>query len=107
MSPANLVVELDVRPAEADAFVAMFLREFVARSRGEPGCLIYDLWIDEDRRGRMVIVESWATPADLDRHLAREWFAEWAPRLEAAQATPPVVRRFGAAGPAQDEPDGH
>jgi quinol monooxygenase YgiN len=42
----------------------------------------------------MVIVESWASQADLDRHLALPWFAEWGPKLEAAQATPLVVRLF-------------
>jgi quinol monooxygenase YgiN len=42
----------------------------------------------------MVIVESWASRADLDRHLAQAWFSQWAPRLEAAQETPLVVRTF-------------
>jgi quinol monooxygenase YgiN len=97
VKPANLVVELDVKPDQAETFIAMFRREFVARSRTEPGCLLYDLWVDPQRPARMVIVESWASQADLDRHLAMPWFAEWGPRLEAAQATPLVVRAFTVA----------
>lgn len=94
MSRTNLVVELDVKPDQADSFAAMFRQEFITRSRNEEGCLLYDLWVDPKAPTRMVIVESWASQADLDRHLALPWFAEWGPKLEAAQATPLVVRLF-------------
>jgi len=94
MTRANLVVELNVKPAEAEAFVAMFRTEFIPRSRTEEGCLFYDLWVDPKDPSRMAIVESWASQADLDRHLSLPWFAEWGPRLVAAQAEPLVVRAF-------------
>lgn len=94
MTHINLVVELDVKPAGAEAFAAMFRQEFISRSRLEAGCILYDLWVDPKHPARMVILESWASQADLDRHLAMPWFAEWGPHLEQAQATPLVVRTF-------------
>lgn len=92
MAKARLLVELDVKPEQADAFVAMFRREFIARSRTEDGCEQYELWRDSAAPARMTIVEVWRDRAALDVHLAQDWFAEWAPRMEAAQATPLVVR---------------
>lgn len=94
MTGVNLVVELRVKVDEAEQFAAMFRREFVSRSRAEQGCLFYDLWVDPQNPGRMVIVESWETRADLDRHLAQDWFSQSAPKMEAAQETPLVVRTF-------------
>lgn len=94
MKRVNLVVELRVKAEEAERFAAMFRQEFIVRSRAEQGCLFYDLWVDPQHHNRMVIVESWASRADLDRHLAQDWFSQWAPKMEAAQETPPVVRTF-------------
>jgi quinol monooxygenase YgiN len=94
MTRVNLVVELQVKAEEAERFVAMFRQEFVGRSKAEQGCLLYDLWVDPQHHNRMVIVESWASRSDLDRHLAQDWFSQWAPRMEAAQETPLVVRTF-------------
>lgn len=91
---ARLLVELSVKPAEAVAFVAMFRTEFIARSRAEQGCESYELWVEPDAPGRMTIIETWSTQTDLDRHLAQAWFADWAPKMVAAQATPLVVRKM-------------
>ena len=88
----NLLVELRLKEGGADAFAAMFRDEFIARSRTEEGCLLYELWADRDDPHRMTIVESWASQAALDRHLAQPWFAEWAPRMEAALSEPLVIR---------------
>jgi quinol monooxygenase YgiN len=93
--PVNLIVELHVKEGEAAAFAAMFRREFVARSRAEQGCAFYDLWASHDDPHRMAIVERWACRADLDRHLAQPWFADWAPKMEAALRAPLVVRFLG------------
>lgn len=70
----------------------MFEREFIARSRKEDGCEQYELWREAENPARMTIVEVWRDKAALDVHLAQGWFAEWAPKMEAAQATPLVVR---------------
>ena len=97
MAKARLLVELDVQPAGAEAFVRMFRDEFIARSRREDGCEQYELWRSADHPARMTIVEVWRDQAALDVHLAQDWFGEWAPKMEAAQATPLVVRRMVSA----------
>lgn len=94
MAKARLLVELDVKPDEADAFAEMFKAEFVSRSRSEPGCEQYELWRDVEKPNKMTIIEVWSSDADLDVHLAQDWFGIWAPKMEAAQATPLVVRKL-------------
>ncbi len=91
---ARLLVELDVKPDEADAFVDMFRTEFMTRSRSEDGCEQYELWQDPKAPEKMTIVEVWSSQAALDTHLAQDWFGVWAPKMEAAQATPLVVRQL-------------
>ena len=94
MGKARLLVELDVDPAKADDFVDMFKAEFIRRSRSEEGCEQYELWRDQANPARMTIIEVWTEAGDLDRHLEQPWFADWAPKMEAAQATPLVVRNM-------------
>lgn len=94
MGKARLLVELDVKPGEADAFAQMFRAEFIRRSRTETGCEQYELWRETENPARMTIIEVWSSSAALDAHLAQDWFAEWAPRMEAAQATPLIVRKL-------------
>ena len=94
MGKARLLVELEVKAEEVEAFVGMFREEFISRSRGEHGCEQYELWRDAKNPNRMTIVEVWSDKAALDAHLAQPWFGEWAPKMEAAQATPLVVRQM-------------
>ena len=101
---ARLLVELQVKPDEADAFVSMFHSQFIARSRAEDGCERYELWRDvSDANGAgggavaMTIVEVWRDKHALDAHLAQDWFAEWAPKMEAALDKPLVVRTMVSA----------
>lgn len=97
MAKARLLVELDVKPDEVEAFAAMFRDEFISRSRSEDGCEFYELWVDTAQPTRMTIVEVWRDQAALDVHLAQDWFGEWAPKMEAAQLTPLVVRTMVSA----------
>ncbi len=92
MAKARLLVELDVKPGEADSFVQMFKDEFISRSRTEGGCEQYELWRDSNIPTKMTIIEVWSSKAALETHLSQDWFGVWAPKMEAAQATPLVVR---------------
>ncbi|MCV6546933.1 MAG: antibiotic biosynthesis monooxygenase [Cohaesibacter sp.] len=94
MAKARLLVDLDVKPGEADSFAEMFKAEFVSRSRTEQGCEQYELWRDAENPCKMTIIEVWSTEIDLEVHLAQDWFGVWAPKMEAVQATPLVVRKF-------------
>lgn len=92
MTKARLLVELDVKPDQAQGFISMFKEEFIVRSRTEEGCEFYELWQDPNEPHRMTIVEIWTSQKHLDAHLEQPWFADWAPKMEAMQATPLVVR---------------
>lgn len=92
MAKARLLVELDVKPDMADAFTAMFQAEFMSRSRQEAGCEQYELCRSTETPSKMTIVEVWSSKAHLDTHLAQDWFGEWAPKMDAMQATPLVAR---------------
>lgn len=96
MTKMRLLVVLDVKPEQAEDFVAMFRDEFITRSRSEQGCEQYELWRDADNPNKMTIVEVWTSKADLDTHLAQDWFAVWAPNMEAMLATPLVVRMLSS-----------
>ncbi len=96
MAKARLLVELDVNPDQADAFAQMFRDQFISRSRSEEGCEQYELWRDADAPSRMTIIEVWSSKSHLDAHLAQEWFSVWAPKMEAMQATPLVVRTLSS-----------
>lgn len=92
MAKARLLVELDVKPELAQSFADMFQTEFMSRSRQEAGCERYELWQSVETPSKMTIIEVWSSKTDLDTHLAQDWFGEWAPKMEAMQATPLVVR---------------
>lgn len=92
MAKARLLVELNLKPEDVETFIEMFRAEFIARSRTEDGCEQYELWQEPDGSPRMTIVEVWSSKQALDAHLAQPWFADWAPKMEAAMATPLIVR---------------
>ena len=87
-----IIVEFDVNPEKAEAFAAMFNREFVPRSMAEAGCELYELWRNPDDRAKFTVVERWTTKAHHDAHLAADWFQDWSPVMESFQATPLVIR---------------
>lgn len=92
MAKARLIVDLDIKPDQVESFVDMFRKEFISRSRSENGCELYDLWQDPEHPEKLAIVEIWTSQGHLDAHLAQPWFAEWAPRMESAQAAPMRIR---------------
>ncbi|MBW3097971.1 putative quinol monooxygenase [Pseudohoeflea coraliihabitans] len=92
MGKARLLVELDIKPNAQASFAEMFQAQFIARSRREDGCERYELWREADNPARMTIIEVWSSQQALDAHLAQAWFAEWAPKMEAALSTPLVIR---------------
>lgn len=49
------------------------LLALVPLTRGEPGCLNYDLHQDPHDKTLFLFYENWATPDDLDRHLKKPY----------------------------------
>ena len=97
MSKLTIVANIHAKPDQVD-LVKAELMKLIATTRAEEGCLRYELWRETENNSRMTIIEVWNSQSDLDRHLAQPWFAEWGPKMEAAQATPLKVRVMSAVG---------
>ncbi len=70
MTPSlHLIAHIDALPGQAEA-VETALRELVAASRSEPGCLQYDLHRDRADALRFVMLETWRDDAALEAHKA-------------------------------------
>lgn len=85
MSELHVVATIPVKPEAVDQ-VRPALTELVAATRGEEGCLAYDLFESAAAPGTFVTVERWTDQAALDAHMA----------------TPHVATAFAAAGGALD-----
>jgi quinol monooxygenase YgiN len=80
------VVAVLVAKAGQEQTVRAALTDLVTPTRGEEGCLSYDLYESGAAPGTFVTLESWRSQADLDAHLQ----------------TPHVQAALGAAGDALD-----
>lgn len=64
----RLTVQFEIQPGKAKEFEA-FMAGATAKVRADdPGCEQYHLFKSVDADTRYVLVESWATAADLDAH---------------------------------------
>jgi quinol monooxygenase YgiN len=91
------IVTIQVAPGRTADFVAAFA-PLQATSSHDPGCQQYELFIGATDPDRVVLLESWASQAALDDHMAMEQardqsvmaaiIALWAP------GTTPTVERF-------------
>lgn len=62
--------------------------ELVERSRQEPLCLAYDLFVDRKDPGHFIFIELWPDQAALDAHCASEHFRRLVPQIDAHQSQP-------------------
>lgn len=87
-APIRVVARVVAQP-QAVTQLHNLLINLVAATRQEAGCLQYDLLQNLDDPAEFTFVETWASDADLERHLH-------APHLQAALSQIP---RWVAAGP--------
>ena len=66
-SPLSMVVTIQALPGHEEAVEAALLG-VVEETRGEAGCVQYDLHRDTDGTGRFVFYETWATRGDWVAH---------------------------------------
>lgn len=76
-----------IKPEYIDEVMPLY-RELVARTRQEPQCLAYDLFIDQKDPGHFVFVEAWADRAALDAHCSTEHFTRLVPLIDRYQRLP-------------------
>jgi quinol monooxygenase YgiN len=69
MAELVLVATFDARPGGVPQ-LAERLTEMVTLTRGEPGCLRYDLHADREHDNRFVFVETWADEDSWTLHMA-------------------------------------
>lgn len=65
----NIVATIDAKP-ECVTVVENALREMLAPTRAEEGCLQYELNRDLDQPTRLMMIERWTDEAALERHTA-------------------------------------
>ena len=68
----GVVARFAVKPEHIDEFVELAQRTMVEPTRGEPGCLRYELWQDRAEPGRFAMIEEWESEEALATHLALE-----------------------------------
>jgi quinol monooxygenase YgiN len=90
----RLTVQLSIKPGQAAAFVAA-AKPALARVRAEDkGCEQYHLFQSVDSDTSFVIVESWATQADLDAHMKTPAMGAVGQALGAFLAGAPVMHKY-------------
>ena len=67
MSQVMIVVEFEVKPEYRSQFIEL-MRGHARRSRGDDGCLQFDLMLPRDDDRHVFLVEKWCDQAALDEH---------------------------------------
>lgn len=60
-------------------------RELVEKTKLEPLCISYNLYIDHKNPGDFVFIEEWPDQAALDIHCATEYFRRLVPQINQYQ----------------------
>ncbi|HUC10348.1 MAG TPA: putative quinol monooxygenase [Stellaceae bacterium] len=67
MSQVMIVVEFDVKPEHRDQFIEL-MSGHARRSRGDDGCLQFDIMLPHDDNQHVFLIEKWRDQAALDAH---------------------------------------
>ena len=89
-NPINLIVTVTIKEESTDAFLEAIKIDCIG-SRGEPGCLAFDVMKGE--AGTFHFYESYKDQAALDFHKATEHFAAWTAFKETGNVTSVAVVR--------------
>ena len=92
-----VVAQFTVRAADIDDFVAAAKRLLVEPTQAELGCIRYELCQDLTEPTQFVMLESWASAADLDRHLAQDALGTALDELRPFITAAPTVSRLKSA----------
>ena len=60
-------------------------RELVEKTKLEPLCIAYDLFVDQKDPGHFIFIEAWPDRAALDAHCRTEHFRRLVPLIDAHQ----------------------
>ncbi len=71
--------------------VMPFYRELVDKTKEEPRCISYELYIDQKDAGHFVFVEEWPDGEAFDEHCNTEHFKRLVPLINKYQRTPAII----------------
>ena len=80
--------------ADKAALLREILRDLVGPSRGEAGCVSYELFQNQDNPVEFVTVEQWSDQAAADAHMGTPHVAMAISRAGELLALPPLIHRF-------------
>jgi len=87
----GVIATIEAKPAHLGVVLAA-LKDMLARSRAETGCLQYDLHVDANKPCSLVMVERWTDAAALDLHLETPHFRQLQQTLDGAIDNLSIIR---------------
>jgi quinol monooxygenase YgiN len=92
------VVAVIVAKSGSTSTVGEALTDMAAATRGEPGCLSYELYESQSSPGTFVTVETWRDQAALDSHLTSPHVAQALALAADHLSAPPAVHPLTSRG---------
>lgn len=83
----KVIAEDFIKPEYLD-IVRPWYVELVEKTRQEPLCISYDLFVDQKDPGHFIFIEQWPDQAALDTHCRTEHFTRLVPQINEYQAKP-------------------
>ena len=90
----RLTVQLSIKEGQADEFQAAAGPALARVRSDDKGCEMYDLFRSCDDDTRFVMVESWASEADLEAHKTSAAMGGVGKSIGGFMAGPPVMHQY-------------
>ncbi len=78
-----------IKPESLEVVLPLYA-ELVEKTKLEPLCISYDLFVDQKEPGHFVFIEEWPDRAALDAHCATEHFTRLVPLINKHQRQEPT-----------------
>ena len=78
-----------IKPESLEVVLPLYA-ELVEKTKLEPLCISYDLFVDQKDPGHFVFIEEWPDRAALDAHCATEHFTRLVPMINKHQRQEPT-----------------
>jgi quinol monooxygenase YgiN len=89
----HVIAQIKAKPEHVDAIRAI-LEGFVAPTRAESGCFVYDLFQNRSDAGHFTFVEEWLDQESLDAHSKSAHIAQGREKLQGLTLGPAEVVRY-------------
>jgi quinol monooxygenase YgiN len=103
--PSHLLVARVHGVAARSADLTAAALELAGDSRGQEGCLSYDVLAEPEDRAELVLLSAWRTQADMRAHFASPAYARYSSAVTDLLARPSDATIYGVAGAVHPLPD--